>query len=64
MRRGGQGDPAKPQLMKPQLYTFLQSDASHPSGNATSPCALVWLGEEVVAVCYEHGDIVAFALGY
>ena len=33
LRRGGKGDPSQPQLMKPQLYTFLQHDAVHPSGD-------------------------------
>ena len=38
--KGGKGDPSKPQLMKPQFYTFLQADAAHPSGDAVRACGL------------------------
>ena len=61
LRKGGKGDPAQPERMKPQFYTFLKHDAAHPSGDAIGVSALVWLGEEIVAVGYETGDIVAFA---
>ena len=63
LRKGGKGDPAQPERMKPQFYTFLKRDAAHPSGDAVGVSALVWLGEEVVAVGYETGDIVAWRLG-
>ena len=46
--------------MKPQLYTFLQHDAAHPSGDAVRACALVWLGADVVAVGFATGDLVAW----
>jgi len=60
LRKGGQGNPTQPQLMKPQLYTFVRQDATHPSGEAAEPCALLWLAEDTVAVGYASGEIVAF----
>ena len=62
LRKGGKGDPSRPQQMNPQLYTFLKHDAAHPSGDALPACTLVWLGEDVVAVGYSAGDIVAWRL--
>ena len=59
---GGVGDPAKPQQMKPQFYTYMKADAVHPVGEAREPCALVWLAEDIVAVCYDVGDIVAWRI--
>lgn len=60
-RKGGVGDPAQPQRMKPQFYTFINHDAVHPSGEACKPCALVWLrGQAAVAVGYFSGEIVAW----
>ena len=60
LRKGGKGDPSKPQLMKPQFYTFLQADAAHPSGDAVRACGLAWLAEDVVAVAYATGELVAW----
>ena len=60
LRKGGKGDPAQPQRMKPQFYTFLKNDAAHPTGDAVEPRSLVWLGEGVVAVGFENGDLVAW----
>eukprot|EP00966_Prymnesium_polylepis_P310907 7183265-Prymnesium_polylepis.1 len=60
LRKGGVGDPAQPQKMKPQFYTYLKADAAHPSGESTKPCALAWLGEGIVAACYDVGDVVAW----
>jgi hypothetical protein len=60
LRRGGKGDPSKPQLMKPQLYTFLQHDAAHPSADEVRACSLMWLGEDVVVVGYATGELVAW----
>jgi hypothetical protein len=60
LRKGGNGDPAQPQRMKPQLYTFLRQDAAHPSGENAPACALMWLREDMVAVAYFTGEIVAW----
>lgn len=62
LRRGGKGDPSQPQLMKPQLYTFLQHDAAHPSGDAVRACTLAWLSEDVVAVGFATGDLIAWRI--
>lgn len=62
LRKGGVGNPDRPQLMKPQFYTFLKADATHPSGDASQPCGVAWLDERRVAVCYEQGDLVARTL--
>ena len=62
LRKGGVGNPSQPQRMKPQFYTYLKADAAHPSGEARSPCALVWLAESVLAACYDAGDLVAWRL--
>ena len=38
---GRERDPAQPERMKPQFYTFLKRDAAHPSGDAVGvrgPC--------------------------
>ena len=60
LRKGGNGNPQQPHLMKPQFYTWARQDATHPSGEAVEACALVWLGEESVAVGYVTGDVVAW----
>ena len=62
LRKGGQGDPARPQMMKPQFYTFATHDATHPSGEAATACALTWLSEDSVAVGYFSGEIVAWSV--
>jgi len=46
--------------MKPQLYTFLQHDAAHPSADEVRACSLMWLGEDVVVVGYATGELVAW----
>ena len=48
--------------MKPQLYTFLQHDAAHPSGDAVRACTLAWLSEDVVAVGFATGDLIAWRI--
>ena len=53
----------EPQMMKPQFYTFVNHDATHPSGEAVKACALMWLQEDVVAVGYFTGEIVAWRVG-
>ena len=53
----------QPQMMKPQFYTFVNHDATHPSGEAVKACALMWLQEDVVAVGYFTGEIVAWRVG-
>ena len=63
LRKGGQGNPQQPQMMKPQFYTFVNHDATHPSGEAVKACALMWLQEDVVAVGYFTGEIVAWRVG-
>lgn len=60
IKRGGNGSPHAPEQMKPQFYSFAQRDAVHPSGEAAKACALLWLREDVVAVGYFKGDIVAW----
>lgn len=62
MRKGGNGNPSQPQLMKPQFYIFPKHDATHPSGEAKEACALMWLREGVVAVGYFSGEIVAWRI--
>ena len=61
LKRGGNGNPHQPMQMKPQFYSFTQRDACHPSGEAAKPCALMWLGEDAVAVGYYSGEVVAWA---
>ena len=60
LKKGGQGHPQQPQLMKPQFFLFPQLDAAHPSGDAAKPAFVGWLSADTVAVAYECGDIVAF----
>lgn len=60
LRKGGSGDPAQPQRMKPQFYTFSHHSAPHPSGEGARPCALMWLREGVAAVGYFSGEVVAW----
>ena len=62
LRKGGVGNPAQPHRMKPQFYTHLKADAAHPSGEARSTCALMWLSDSTVAACYDKGDLVAWQL--
>ena len=45
---------------KPQFYTWTTHDATHPSGEATKPSALVWLSADAVAVGYFSGEIVGW----
>ena len=60
LKKGGQGHPQQPELMKPQFFLFPQLDAAPPGGDAAKPAFLGWLGPDVVAAVYERGDIVAF----
>ena len=60
LKKGGQGHPQQPQLMKPQFFLFPQLDAAHPSGDAAKPAFVGWLSADTVAVTYECGDVVAF----
>lgn len=60
LRKGGNGNPAQPHLMKPLFYTFVKEDAAHPSGEVATPCAVMWLREDSVAVAYLTGEIVAW----
>jgi hypothetical protein len=46
--------------MKPQFYTYVRQDATHPSGDAVEACALLWLAADAVAVGYFTGEIVAW----
>ena len=62
LRRGGKGDPSKPHLMKPQLYTFLQHDAAHPSGDEVA--VAVTAAVAVVAVAVVAAAVVAAAAAY
>ena len=62
MRKGGNGDPANPQRMKPQFYIWPTHDATHPSGEAARPCALMWLRDDTIAVGYYNGDVVAWRI--
>mgnify|MGYP001165478235 CR=1 FL=1 len=48
-KKGGNGNPAQPELIRPQFYTFVQQDAAHPTGEAVEACALLWLGESAIA---------------
>ena len=59
LKKGGQGHPQQPENMKPQFFLFPQLDGAHPSGDASKPCYLGWLGADTVAVAYECGDVVA-----
>jgi len=60
LRKGGNGNPSQPQLMKPQFYTFPRQDAAHPTGESVDACALLWLREGVVAVGYSTGELIAW----
>ena len=60
LRKGGNGNPHQPHLMKPQFYTFPRQDAAHPTGEAVEACSLIWLGADVVAVGYTTGELVAW----
>ena len=62
LRKGGVGNPAQPERMKPQFYTHLKADVVHPSNDARSPCALIWLSDDTLAVCFGAGDLVAWEL--
>ena len=59
LKKGGQGHPQQPELMKPQFFLFPQLDAAHPSGDAAKPAFVGWLSADTVAVAYECGDVVA-----
>jgi hypothetical protein len=59
LKKGGQGHPQRPEMMKPQFFLFPQLDAAHPSGDVEKPCFLGWLSADTVAVAYECGDVVA-----
>jgi hypothetical protein len=54
------GNAHNPQSMKPQFYTYVRQDATHPSGDAVEACALLWLAADAVAVGYFTGEIVAW----
>ena len=60
LRKGGMGNAHNPQSMKPQFYTYVRQDATHPSGDAVEACALLWLAADAVAVGYFTGEIVAW----
>ena len=60
LRKGGMGSPARPESMRPQFYTYVRQDATHPSGDAVEACALMWLAPDAVAVGYFTGEIVAW----
>ena len=60
LRKGGVGNPSQPHRMKPQFYTYVKQDAAHPTSEAMEPCVLKWLCEDVVAVGYYSGEIVAW----
>ena len=62
LRKGGVGNPAQAHRMKPQFYTYAKADAAPPMGEERKPCALMWLTDKAVAVCYQEGDIVAWRL--
>ena len=59
LKKGGQGHPQQPELMKPQFFLFPQLDGAHPSGDAVKPAFLGWLAADTVVVAYECGDVVA-----
>jgi hypothetical protein len=60
LRKGGNGDPARPQMMKPQFYTWPKHDGCHPTGEVSEACSLLWLGDDKVAVGYFCGEVVAW----
>ena len=62
LRKGGNGNPAQPERMKPQFYTFVKLDAAHPTGAAVRARGLDWLSETAVVAGFANGDVVAWRL--
>ena len=62
LRKGGNGNPGQPHLMKPQFYAFPRQDAAHPTGDAVEASALLWLSADVVAVGYTTGELIAWRM--
>ena len=61
LKKGGQGHPQRPELMKPQFFLFPQLDGAHPSGAAERPVSGMALGGHGHDG-YECGDVVAFRI--